>query len=101
MKGDVKAYREKGRHHDTRQRCGKLTLTAMNELDAALLAMLARVLFYPEGTKGFTRGDLYETLVCEMVDFDDPRFKDLVTTTVYEVLAKSGEQEKEPPHDGR
>lgn len=75
MKGDVKVYREKGKYHDTRDRCGKLTLTAQNELDAALLAMLSRVLFglCPD----FTRGHLYETLSAEMPDnFNNPRFKD-------------------------
>jgi hypothetical protein len=47
MKGDVKGYGNP-RSKDAvgcYQRCGKLTLTAQCETDAALLAMLAQVMF--------------------------------------------------------
>ena len=45
MKGDIRAFGARNSRTDSRDRVGKLTLTAENEGDAAVLALVSRHLF--------------------------------------------------------
>jgi len=68
MKGDCKTYRSQ----DVRDRCGLLKLTAENDTDAALLAMIYRALFKVLAVPA-ARFQLYEALLPMMKGFEEPQ----------------------------
>lgn len=76
MIGDVKEWKPNRKRvpgQGTRDRCGKLTLTAQNETDAVLLALVYRVIFGVccEDDSG-TCSRLYLYLREQVQDFDEP-----------------------------
>lgn len=75
MIGDVKEYRPNRKRvpgQDTRDRCGKLTLTAQHEADAVLLALIYRNIFGVCCKGSGNRAALYEFLRGRVEHFDEP-----------------------------
>ena len=69
MRGDVKGYRVGRKSQgDCRDKCGALNLRADNPVDAALLAMLGRMLFGGATKCDNARMDLYLWMRQQMPD---------------------------------
>lgn len=72
MKGDVRGFgRKRANGPDVRDRCGKLILTAMNESDAAILALVSRLLFNTCTRPGNQRLLLYNYMRQQVKDVEN------------------------------
>jgi hypothetical protein len=76
MEGDIKGFgRPRSKlncGHDVRERCGRLTLKAKSEVDAALMALVYRSLFGVCVKQPGSRLRLYAFLRNEADGFDEP-----------------------------